>query len=192
MSPQRLMMPVVKVCSFTIAVFGLSLMLPLATAWIYSSDNAAAYTLVLLVCESLALAGAIATWNYQIHALTPRHMFLITSVSWLLMSLLGALPLLLTDTVFSLSDAVFESTSGLTTTGSTVLTGLDNLPADILLWRSMLQWIGGLGVIAMAVAIQKMMMSIYSASSEMPSRPAPIPNPDLVRPIISTAAPTYR
>ena len=153
MSPQRLMMPVVKVCSFTIAVFGLSLMLPLATAWIYSSDNAAAYTLVLLICESLALAGAIATWNYQIHALTPRHMFLITSVSWLLMSLLGALPLLLTDTVFSLSDAVFESTSGLTTTGSTVLTGLDNLPADILLWRSMLQWIGGLGVIAMAVAI---------------------------------------
>lgn len=153
MHTQRLMMPVIKVCSFTIAVFGLSLSLPLATAVIYNSGNAAAYAGVLLLCQGLALVGAAASWRHPIVSLSPRHMFLITSLSWLLMCLLGALPLLLSGAVNSLGDAVFEATSGITTTGSTVLTGLDTLPADILLWRSMLQWLGGLGVIGMAVAI---------------------------------------
>lgn len=146
-------MPVVKVCSFTLALFGLSLLLPLAIAALDHSSNTAAYTAVFLICESLALSGTLASWDYQISALTPRHMFLITSLSWLMMSLLGALPILLTGTVSTLTDAVFEAVSGLTTTGSTVLTGLDAMPADILLWRSLLQWLGGLGVIAMAVAI---------------------------------------
>ena len=153
MGSRQLWMPVIKVCSFTVAVFCLALLVPLTMAILDGSENGSAYAAVLLICESLALSGTMASWNFQITALTPRHMFLITSLSWLAMSGLGALPLLLTETTLSISDAVFESVSGLTTTGSTVLTGLDGMAADVLLWRSLLQWIGGLGVIAMAVAI---------------------------------------
>ena len=140
MGSRQLWMPVIKVCSFTVAVFGLALLVPLTMAILDGSENGSAYAAVLLICESLALSGTMASWNFQITALTPRHMFLITSLSWLAMSGLGALPLLLTETTLSISDAVFESVSGLTTTGSTVLTGLDGMAADVLLWRSLLQW----------------------------------------------------
>jgi trk system potassium uptake protein TrkH len=85
--------------------------------------------------------------------LVARQLYLLTSVSWLTMSLAAALPLFFSEHQLSFVDAVFEAVSGITTTGSTVLSGLDDLPRSLLLWRSIMQWIGGLGVIAMAVSI---------------------------------------
>ncbi|MEJ2128097.1 MAG: potassium transporter TrkG [Woeseiaceae bacterium] len=82
-----------------------------------------------------------------------REMFLLTNLAWITVCILGSLPFLLSHTVTSSTDAVFESVSGMTTTGATVLSGLDNLPVDILLWRSTLQWIGGLGIIAFGTAV---------------------------------------
>src|SRR5690606_33131795 len=67
--------------------------------------------------------------------------------------MLATLPFLLSNLGISVTDAVFESVSGVTTTGATVLSGLDDMPKDILLWRSMTQWLGGLGFIGMAVAV---------------------------------------
>lgn len=80
-----------------------------------------------------------------------RQIFLLTALSWLILPALAAIPL----AAFGLSftDAYFEAVSGLTTTGSTVMTGLDQLPPGILLWRSFLQWLGGVGIIVMAVAL---------------------------------------
>ena len=82
-----------------------------------------------------------------------RQGFLLTVSSWLVVSAFGALPLWLSRLDLSLTDAFFESVSGLTTTGSTVLEGLDRMPPGILIWRAMLQWLGGIGIIVMAVAL---------------------------------------
>lgn len=84
--------------------------------------------------------------------LVPRQAFFITTVVWLIAALAGALPLVFHEHM-RLTDAFFESMSGITTTGSTVLHGLDTMSPAILLWRSMLQWLGGLGFMLMAIAI---------------------------------------
>ncbi|HUH37476.1 MAG TPA: TrkH family potassium uptake protein [Spongiibacteraceae bacterium] len=83
----------------------------------------------------------------------PRQMFLITALSWLLASFYAALPLWLAVADMTWVDALFEAVSGITTTGSTVLTGLDAMSPDILLWRSLCQWLGGLGIIGMAILV---------------------------------------
>ena len=79
--------------------------------------------------------------------------FVLTSFSWLGIAIFGSLPFLLSDLNLSLVDSFFESMSGITTTGSTIITSLDNTPKSILLWRSILQWLGGIGVIVMAITI---------------------------------------
>lgn len=80
-----------------------------------------------------------------------RQAFVLTVGSWIAVSITGAMPFLLSHLGADMSDAVFETVSGLTTTGSTVLSGLDNMPPGILLWRGLLQWLGGIGIVAMAV-----------------------------------------
>ncbi len=84
-----------------------------------------------------------------------RQAFLVTIFGWLTVSILGAIPMLGVQIGFV--DALFESVSGLTTTGSTILTGLDSLPPGLLLWRALLQWVGGIGIIAMATLILPML-----------------------------------
>ncbi len=79
--------------------------------------------------------------------------YMLTVVSWLTISFFGAIPLLFSSLHPTLTDALFETVSGLTTTGATVLTGLDHMAPGLLLWRSLLQWIGGVGIVAMAIAM---------------------------------------
>ena len=86
-------------------------------------------------------------------ALNIRQMFLLTTLSWAAIAAFGAIPLAIADLDLSYTDAYFEAMSGITTTGSTVLTGLDTAPPGILLWRALLQWLGGIGIIVMAVAV---------------------------------------
>ncbi|MBD0788781.1 TrkH family potassium uptake protein [Vibrio sp. Y2-5] len=88
--------------------------------------------------------------------LSVRDMFLITSLVWTIASAFAALPFVFINHI-SFTDAYFETMSGLTTTGSTVLSGLDNMALSILLWRSILQWLGGVGFIVMAVAVLPML-----------------------------------
>ncbi|MFL2769389.1 MAG: TrkH family potassium uptake protein [Rhodospirillaceae bacterium] len=87
------------------------------------------------------------------HRLTIREAYLLVALLWIMLPLFGAIPFFFSAQNISFTDAVFESVSGLTTTGSTVLAGLDYLPPGLLLWRSMLQWTGGIGIIVMGVAI---------------------------------------
>ncbi len=86
-----------------------------------------------------------------------RQAFLLTTVSWVIVAVVGALPFVFSELDLSIADAFFESMSGVTTTGSTVIAGLDQAPPGILLWRALLQWLGGVGIIIMALAILPML-----------------------------------
>lgn len=114
--------------------------------------NAEAFSYPAIGILIAAVIGLLLTRRHS-HRLQPRYMFLLTVSSWLIISILCSLPLYLSDLNLSLTDSIFESFSGITTTGSTVLSGLDSMAPDILLWRSIIQWIGGIGIIGMFVAV---------------------------------------
>lgn len=97
---------------------------------------------------TLALSNRV-----RIERLDVRAGYLLTTVSWVLISAFAALPLTFSSLNISFTNALFETVSGLTTTGSTVLVGLDNMPPGILLWRSLIQWIGGVGIVVMAMVM---------------------------------------
>ena len=95
--------------------------------------------------------------------------FILTALSWLSISLFGSLPFIFSDLSLNFTDAFFESMSGITTTGSTIITDLDNAPKGILLWRAILQWLGGIGIILMAITLMPIMniggMQLFKISS---------------------------
>jgi len=89
--------------------------------------------------------------------ITLRQAFILTTLSWLAIGTFGALPFAFSELDMSAADAFFESISGVTTTGSTVIVGLDLAPPGILLWRALLQWLGGIGIVVMALAVLPML-----------------------------------
>ena len=95
----------------------------------------------------------VLTTRNNVRNLSLRQAFVLTTLSWVLMPGVAALPFVFADLGLSYTDAFFEAMSGLTTTGSTVIIGLDQTKPGILLWRALLQWLGGIGIIAMAISI---------------------------------------
>ena len=85
--------------------------------------------------------------------LTLRQTFLFSTLAWVMVAIFGSLPFILSPKEFSFSEAFFESMSGITTTGATIITDLDNSPKSILLWRAIMQWLGGIGIVVMAITI---------------------------------------
>ncbi|MBK9161336.1 MAG: TrkH family potassium uptake protein [Nitrosomonadales bacterium] len=136
-----------------LVMFSMTYVMPIATALIYSND---AMLLNFLLAMLWTAAAGILLWLLTRHykgELSIRHGYLLVVVMWTAMPLFGSIPLLLVIPGLSLTDAYFETMSAMTTTGATVLTGLDNLPPSINIWRHELQWLGGLGVIVLAVAV---------------------------------------
>ncbi|MGK9085909.1 TrkH family potassium uptake protein [Brucella intermedia] len=134
--------------------------------------------------RSAMITGAVALlltvgFRPELQKLNDRRTGLLITVSaWLSVSAVGAIPLYTSYLGISWTDAVFESTSALTTTGSTILTGLDDMPKGILLWRSILQWIGGIGIIVMALSVLPALgvggMQLFrSESSDVSEKPFP-------------------
>ncbi|WP_227546102.1 TrkH family potassium uptake protein [Marinobacter fonticola] len=130
----------------------LSIFMTLPPIFLPSAPNSSAFSDTAIGVFLLGVSGLWLTRSAS-HRLQPRYMFLLTVSSWVIISLLCALPLYLSNLHLSATDAIFESFSGITTTGSTVLSGLDAMAPDILLWRSIIQWIGGIGIIGMFVAV---------------------------------------
>ena len=95
--------------------------------------------------------------------------FLLTALSWLSIAIFGSLPFVFSNVYFSFTNAFFESMSGITTTGSTIIPDLENMPKGILLWRAILQWLGGIGIIVMAITLMPIMnvggMQLFKISS---------------------------
>ncbi|MBS1107656.1 MAG: cation transporter, partial [Deltaproteobacteria bacterium] len=144
--------PVLHVLSAVIAIFGLTLLLPLALSHFLDDGASFAYDEAILI----TFASGAALWGMTREhkgELQTRDGFLLVSLVWTVLPAFATIPLIVAIPGLSFTDAYFETVSGLTTTGATVLTGLDHLPASLNLWRTQLVWMGGMGVVVLAVAI---------------------------------------
>lgn len=149
-------------------VEALLMLLPLAVSLYYKENLEYVFAIVigLLLITGFAMTASKAD-NNRIYA---REGFVIVSFSWILMSLFGALPFVISGAIPSFVDALFETVSGFTTTGASILNNIEALPKSILFWRSFTHWIGGMGVIVFVLAIlpQKDMQSMHILRAEVP------------------------
>jgi len=148
----RSLAPVLNVLGAVVAIFAVTMLVPLAVAHFAGEKVLVDYDAAFLLSF---LGGSSVWWATRPfrRELLPRDGFLLVTLVWAVLPAFAALPLYLHLPGLSFTDAYFEATSGLTTTGATVLSGLDNLPLSINVWRCLLQWIGGMGIIVLAVAI---------------------------------------
>ncbi|MDY6993322.1 MAG: TrkH family potassium uptake protein [Pseudomonadota bacterium] len=151
-------------------VYSFTLLIPIGVAFSYQDQELFVFFMVFFLIFSIGLI----CWFPVRHvdkALKLRHGFIVIAIFWILLSLVSALPFLFTPHL-DLAQSVFEAISGFTTTGATVITDLEHLPASILYYRQQLQWLGGLGIIIMAVAILPMLgiggMQLYRAETPGP------------------------
>ena len=128
------------------------MLIPCGVAWYLDSPDLIPFIKSEALTALFALILMLSRRG-KLRQLRVRDMFLLTSLSWAVVCIFGALPFIFSHTVSGFTNAMFESVSAATTTGATVLTGLDSLPKDILLWRSIMQWIGGIGIIALGAAV---------------------------------------
>lgn len=149
---QDRLVPILKVLGMVIAVFGLTMLFPLVISEAMADAARHAYDTSVLI----TIGGGLGLWSltrYSKRELRARDGFLLVVLIWAILPIFAALPLLIYLPDLSFTDAYFETMSGLTTTGATVLSGLDRLPASINIWRAQLHLIGGLGVIVLVVAV---------------------------------------
>ena len=154
-------------------MFAGTLMIPIVTSLLFSDGNFQTFIVSLLV---FFIIGALLYFpNSKIKSsdIKSKEGFLIVVLFWLILSLFGSLPFILDkDLSLSFVDALFESISGWTTTGATIIDDLENLSPSILIYRQMLQWLGGMGIVILALAILPMLgvggMQLYKAESTGP------------------------
>ncbi len=175
-----------RVFGILLTLFSFTLMPPIAVSLLYN-DGA---VLAFLAAFAITLCTGTFCWipvRHMKRELHTRDGFLITALFWFILSLFGSLPFMLAEQPhLNFTDALFESISGLTTTGATVITGLDHLPKSILYYRQQLQWFGGIGIVVIAVAILPMLgiggMQLYRAET-----PGPVKDSKLTPRITETA-----
>lgn len=143
--------PVGYVVGLLVAVLGATMLVPMAVDIARGDPSWAAFLESAAVSIAIGSVVAMSCANGAREALTLHQIFLLTTGVWVALPLFGALPFIVGATEARLVDAVFEAMSGLTTTGSTVFSGLDDMPYGILLWRGMLQWFGGIGIVIVAM-----------------------------------------
>ena len=168
-----------------ILFFGLTMVIPLAFA-IYSQDDSLKPLLKSMALTTSTGFFCFALFRRQRAALiSQREGMAIVAIGWTVVGLFGALPFYLADSNWTFVDAFFESVSGFTTTGSSILTNIEALPKGLLFWRSFIQWLGGMGIIVLSIAILPFLgvggMQLYKA--EVPS-----PVPDKLKPRIRDTA----
>jgi len=134
------------------------MLLPICVALFYRETHEAVVFAVvmgstLLLLTSLYVWGRRRIAMLRRHDLMPRDGFLAVTLSWFLVSMVGAMPFWLTGSIPSFTHAFFETMSGFSTTGATILTDIESLPRSILFWRSLTQWLGGMGIVVLTVAI---------------------------------------
>ena len=152
----RRVLPILHVLGLVVLIFAFTMLLPLGVAFIWQDGALYAYDEAFLI----TFGSGLLTWLITRHnkrELQTRDGFLLVVLVWAVLPAFATLPLLSYLPHLSFTDAYFETASGLSTTGATVLTGLDALPHSINLWRHLLNWLGGMGIIVLAVAILPML-----------------------------------
>jgi trk system potassium uptake protein TrkH len=162
------MLAVAHILGLMMAFFAISFVIPMVCAVITGDGMFTEFGIAALLNVVAGLAIAALTRRHK-RELKARDGFLLVTLAWVLMSASAAVPLLIALPELGVTDAYFEAVSGLTTTGATVLTGLDNLPPSINLWRHTLHWFGGIGIIVLAVAVLPLLgvggMALYRAEA---------------------------
>ena len=179
------MLAVVHVLGQLLTIFGLTFALPILTSLLFRDGTWWAFVVAALMCSGAGLVIWAATRRYK-RELKSRDGFLLVTLAWVLMSTVATIPMLIAMPDLTFTDAFFETTSGITTTGSTVLTHLEQLPPAINLWRHALHWYGGMGIIVLALAILPLLgvggMQLYKAEA-----PGPVKDTKLTPRITETA-----
>lgn len=161
----------------------LALLTPLPFAFYEQQETVTAFILSSAICLTTGLALIKIFKNKK--ELSVREGFAVVTFGWLTFAVFGALPYLLSGAISSPLDAIFETMSGFTTTGSTILTDIESLPRSILFWRSLTHWIGGMGIIVLSLAILPMLgvggMQLFQAE-------VPGPTADRLKPRIQDTA----
>ena len=151
---------------------GLFMACVLPVSWYYGDGDFTSILMSSAICGNIGLLIWGITRNVK-KELAKRDGYIIVTFGWIILGITGALPFILSETIPSISGAIFETFSGYTTTGASVINDIEALPAGIMLWRSMTQWIGGMGIIVLTVAILPMFgvggMELFMAESPGPS-----------------------
>ena len=136
-------------------ILGIFMLIPLIAQFFYGEIDSSFFgaSIVTIIFGTLFFLSNLDNDK----KLTLQQAFLLTALSWLSIAIFGSLPFIFSDLNFSFINAFFESMSGITTTGSTVISNLNEMPKSILLWRAILQWLGGIGIIIMAITLMPIM-----------------------------------
>jgi trk system potassium uptake protein len=169
--------PVLFVIGLLICAVGVAMIVPATMNWLEGEPAPEPFSIA--AAFAIGVGGLFVLANRgSTMSLTMRQAYVLTFLAWLAVPMVAALPLVFSELQLSYTDAFFETMSGVTTTGSTVLVGLDTMPHSILLWRALLQWLGGVGIIVMAIAILPWLrsggMQLFRAeSSDRSDKPMP-------------------
>ncbi len=144
--------PILYVIGILLMILSISMIAPIIADLYFKSPDWKVFALSAVFTSFFG--GALVLSNKsKSYSITVRQAFLLTVISWVSIALFGTLPFMFSELEMSFTDAFFESISGITATGATIMTSIETAPPGILLWRAMLQWLGGLGFIVMAMSI---------------------------------------
>ncbi|WP_440634797.1 TrkH family potassium uptake protein [Candidatus Pelagibacter sp. HIMB1746] len=148
-------------------ILGVSMFIPIIVQFFYSEIDSSFFgsSIVTIIFGTLFFLSNL---DHD-KKLNLQQAFLLTSLSWISIAVFGSLPFVFSSIELSITDSFFESMSGITTTGSTIISDLENAPKGLLLWRAILQWLGGIGIIVMAITLMPIMnvggMQLFKISS---------------------------
>ncbi len=179
------LLSVTQILGRLLLVFSLTYLLPIGCAVIYAGDTLLTFLDSMLACIAVGVLLMVITRRHRAE-IKARDGFILVTLAWTLTAAIATVPFMLHQHM-SFTDAFFETMSGLTTTGATVMTGLDNTPHAINLWRHELQWLGGMGIIVLAVAILPL-LGVGGMQLLRAEVPGPIKNTKLTARIADTAA----
>jgi trk system potassium uptake protein TrkH len=149
--------PVINILGLLTTVLAAAMLIPMCVDLYSGSGEWQIFALSALLTAFFGVSAWLATNRREALDLGLRQAFLLTNGAWFLIGIFGALPFLFSELNLSLTDSVFESVSGITTTGSTILPFIEIASPGILMWRALLQWLGGVGIVVMAMAVLPML-----------------------------------
>ena len=145
-----------RIVGLLLLIESIFMLIPLITCLVYNENDYKAFLITILITSVVGGVMTIATRSSD-KDMGKREGFLLTALTWVVFSIFGMLPFMLGDSKMSISDAFFEAMSGFTTTGATVMTSIDHLSNGIHMWRCLMQWIGGMGIILFTLAVIPML-----------------------------------